>query len=63
MKGAMQLKGFSHEAVVKELINFTGKDVDWRTGRVMTGLYDPGKNAHKLAVEAYSRFLPKMPYM
>lgn len=59
MKGAMQQKGFSHDEVVKELMNFTEKDVDWRTGRVMTGLYDPGKDAHDLAVEAYTRFLPQ----
>ncbi len=59
MSGAMQQKGFSHEEVVKELMIFTEKDVDWRTGKVMTGLYDPGKNAHDLAVEAYTRFLPQ----
>ena len=59
MSGAMQQKGFSHEEVLNELMNFTENDVDWRTGKVMTGLYDPGKDAHNLAVEAYTRFLPQ----
>jgi len=59
MNGAMQQKGFSREEVVKELNNFTEKDVDWRTGKVMTGLYDPGKDAHDLAVQAYTSFLPQ----
>lgn len=59
MNGAMQQKGFSHEEVLKELNNFTEKDVDWRTGKVMTGLYDPGNDAHDLAVEAYTSFLPQ----
>ncbi len=59
MNGAMQQKGFSREEVVKELKSFTEKDVDWRTGKVMTGLYDPGKDAHDLAVEAYTSFLPQ----
>ncbi len=59
MNGAMQQKGMSHEEVMKELMNFAEHDVDWRTGKVMTGLYDPGKDAHNLAVEAYTRFLPQ----
>jgi len=33
--------------------------VNWRTGKVLTGLYDPGDSAHDLAVEAYTRFLPQ----
>ncbi len=59
MEGAMLEKGVSRERVVEELIDSTGKDVDWRTGRVLTGLYDPGEDAHDLAVEAYTRFLPQ----
>ncbi len=59
MNGAMKEKGLSHEEVVNELMRFAEKDVDWRTGRIMTGLYDPGKDAHELAVEAYTRFLPQ----
>jgi glutamate/tyrosine decarboxylase-like PLP-dependent enzyme len=31
--------------------------VDWREGRILTGLYDPGEEAYRLTAEAYSRFL------
>ncbi|MFO7952162.1 MAG: aspartate aminotransferase family protein [Bacillota bacterium] len=57
MKGAMQPEGVSREMVLHELMSFTEKDIDWRTGRVLTGLYDPGEEAHDLAVEAYNCFL------
>ncbi len=56
--GAMLPKGVTAEEVAMEMTRFTDKDVDWRTGRVMTGLYDPGAAAHAVAVEAYTRFLP-----
>ena len=51
-------KGVSAEEVFREINSFTENDVDWRTGKVMTGLYDPGAEAHAIAVEAYTRFLP-----
>jgi glutamate/tyrosine decarboxylase-like PLP-dependent enzyme len=53
----MQPKGTPRETVLEELAGFTGGDVNWRTGRVLTGVYDPGEEAHALAVEAYTRFL------
>lgn len=56
--GALLPEGVEKEKVLEELSGFTEKDVNWQTGKVLTGLYDPGKNAHELAVEAYSRFLP-----
>ncbi|OPL10804.1 MAG: hypothetical protein AVO34_09890 [Firmicutes bacterium ML8_F2] len=56
--GALLPHGVSKEEVLKMMAGFTEKDVDWRTGKVMTGLYDPGEDAHSLAVEAYTRFLP-----
>lgn len=57
--GALLPQGTSKEDVLKELSGFTGKDVNWKTGKVLTGLYDPGTDAHELAVEAYTRFLPQ----
>lgn len=54
---AMLEKGVSRKQVIEELTSFTGNDVDWRTGKVLTGLYNPGEDAHELAVEAYTRFL------
>jgi len=56
--GAMLPQGVPAEEVLREITSFTDKDVDWRTGKVMTGLYDPGAEAHAVAVEAYTRFLP-----
>jgi sphinganine-1-phosphate aldolase len=56
--GAMLPQGVPAEEVLREMNSFTDKDVDWRTGKVMTGLYDPGAAAHAVAVEAYTRFLP-----
>lgn len=59
MKGPMQPEGVSKETIMKEIFEFTGGDVDWQSGKVLTGLYDPGKEAHELAVEAYTSFLPQ----
>lgn len=55
--GALQPKGQGREEILDELSAYAAKDVDWRTGKVLTGLYDAGEGAHGLAVEAYTRFL------
>ena len=55
--GAMRPKGATPETVLEELMHFTENDIDWRSGRILTGLYNPGESARSLAVEAYTRFL------
>ncbi|MFN2426426.1 MAG: aspartate aminotransferase family protein [Candidatus Binatia bacterium] len=55
--GALEAKGHAREEVLAELSRFTDRDVDWRTGKVLTGLYDAGEGPHGVAVEAYTRFL------
>lgn len=55
--GAMLEQGVASATVLEELGGFTGSDVDWQSGRVLTGVYDPGQQAHELAVQAYTRFL------
>jgi sphinganine-1-phosphate aldolase len=55
--GPLQPEGATKEAVLQELFSFTTKDVDWQTGQVLTGLYDPGEEVHSLAAEAYTAFL------
>ena len=55
--GAMLERGVAPVAVLEALGGFTGGDVDWQSGRVLTGVYDPGHEAHELAVQAYTRFL------
>jgi glutamate/tyrosine decarboxylase-like PLP-dependent enzyme len=56
-KIAMKFEGAPASRVLAELDAFTGGDADWRTGRILTGLYDAGGDAHAVAVEAFSRFL------
>ena len=55
--GAMQPEGQPEERVLAELEQLAKEDVDWRSGRILTGLYDPGGPAYELTAEAYSRFL------
>jgi len=55
--GALQAKGRAREDILAELGRYAEKDVDWRTGKLLTGLYDAGEGAHGVAVEAYTRFL------
>jgi len=57
--GALLPEGTPKEKVLEELNSYTGKDINWKTGKVLTGLYDPGTEAHELAAEAYTRFLPQ----
>jgi sphinganine-1-phosphate aldolase len=57
--GALLPKGVPAAQVLEELAGYTKQDVNWRTGKVLTGLYDPGAEAHAVAVEAYTRFLPQ----
>jgi len=55
--GALLAKGQPREDILAELARYADKDVDWRTGKLLTGLYDAGEGAHGVAVEAYTRFL------
>jgi len=55
--GALQSDGQPEERVLAELEQLAQGDVDWRSGRILTGLYDPGGPAYRLTAEAYSRFL------
>ena len=55
--GILNREGKPAQQVLAELDELGREDVDWRTGRILTGLYDPGGSAYRLTVEAYSRFL------
>lgn len=55
--GALEKDGLSDTQVLAELDELARDDVDWRTGRILTGLYDPGRTAYELSAKAYSRFL------
>jgi sphinganine-1-phosphate aldolase len=54
---ALPPKGSSPADILAELEDRAAGDVDWKTGKVLTGLYDPGETAHDLAVRAYTRYL------
>lgn len=54
---AMRKTGARPEEVLAELDQAAAADVDWRGGRVLTGLYVPDDTAYRLSVEAYTRFL------
>jgi sphinganine-1-phosphate aldolase len=55
--GALKKTGEPKEAILAELSRYAENDVDWRTGKLLTGLYDAGEGAHGVAIEAYTRFL------
>jgi len=54
---ALAREGRSAAEVLVELDELAKTDVDWRTGRILSGLYHPGHEAYQLTTEAYSRFL------
>lgn len=54
---ALPPKGSAPSDILAELEARAEGDVDWKTGKVLTGLYDAGETAHDLAVRAYTRYL------
>ena len=54
---ALKTEGLERELVLAELEARAAEDADWRSGRVLMGLYDAGEGAHAVGVEAYTRFL------
>ncbi|MCK6553007.1 aspartate aminotransferase family protein [Candidatus Binatia bacterium] len=55
--GALTSQGRPAEQVLAELDELARDDVDWRSGRILTGLYDPGRDAYDVSARAYARFL------
>ena len=55
--GALTEQGRPAEQVLAELDELARDDVDWRSGRILTGLYDPGHDAYDLSTRAYTKFL------
>ncbi len=54
---ALSPEGRSVDDVLADLEAMRSGDVDWRSGKVLSGLYNPGGEAAGLAREAYGRFL------
>jgi sphinganine-1-phosphate aldolase len=55
--GAMEEKGKPAEQVLAELEELARGDVDWRSGRILSGLYEPDAEVHDLSARALTRFL------
>ncbi|HVU67141.1 MAG TPA: aspartate aminotransferase family protein [Ktedonobacteraceae bacterium] len=49
--------GLPPEELFRRLDRYKAHDVAWRTGKILTGIYDPGRETESVVKEAYSRFL------
>jgi glutamate/tyrosine decarboxylase-like PLP-dependent enzyme len=45
------------EEIFKILQSYKGEDLDWKSGRVLGFIYDPGKKVHDVTHEAYTMYL------
>jgi sphinganine-1-phosphate aldolase len=50
-------KGLPKEEIFKVLQSYKGEDLDWKSGRVLGFIYDPGKKVHDVTHEAYTMYL------
>lgn len=50
-------EGIAREEIFKTLKSYKGKDLDWKSGRVMGYVYYPGEKAHDVIDEAYTMYL------
>jgi len=50
-------KGMAKEEIFKTLESYKGGDLDWKSGRVMGYVYDPGEKAKDVINQAYTMYL------
>ena len=50
-------KGKSKEEIFQTLESYKGDDLDWKSGRVMGYVYDPGEKAKEVINHAYTMYL------
>jgi sphinganine-1-phosphate aldolase len=50
-------KGLPQEEIFKILKSYKSEDVDWKSGRVLGYIYDPGKKVHEVINAAYTLYL------
>lgn len=53
----MPERGLPSEELFRQLEAYKTHDVSWRAGRILTGIYDPGRETEAVVKEAYTRFL------
>ncbi|QBD74847.1 aspartate aminotransferase family protein [Ktedonosporobacter rubrisoli] len=49
--------GLPAEELFRRLEMYKERDVSWRAGKILTGIYDPGGETEAVVKEAYTRFL------
>lgn len=54
---SMPERGLSPEEVFRQLEAFKAHDVSWRAGKILTGIYDPGRETEAVVKQAYTNFL------
>ena len=47
--------GLSPEELFSRLEMYKERDISWRAGKILTGIYDPGRETEVVVKEAYSR--------
>jgi len=50
-------KGLGKDEILKQLLAFRDKDLNWRSGKVLGYVYDAGKEAEELGKKAYTMYL------
>lgn len=50
-------KGMPKEEIFKILKSYKGDDLDWKSGRVLGYIYDPGEKVHDVINDAYTLYL------
>lgn len=50
-------KGMKKEEIMKVLESYKGRDLDWRSGKVLGYIYAPGEKANEVIKEAYTMYL------
>ena len=50
-------KGLPREEIFKILKSYKDEDLDWKSGRVLGYIYDPGQKAHDVINDAYTMYL------
>jgi len=54
---SIPVRGLPSEELFRRLEAYKERDVSWRSGRILTGIYDPGRETEAVVKVAYSSFL------
>ena len=54
---SIPVRGLPPEELFHRLEAYKAHDISWRAGKVLTGIYDPGRETEAVVKEAYTQFL------